>query len=85
MAEKDSDSWEYERIQGYCRTPGAEGAVVYGVRVRFPDGTVYEAPDVDVCPAVVEQLIRRLQKARLAACHLSDVVADFIEEMAAGG
>ena len=85
MTDKHSDSWEWECRPAYCRTPGAEGAIVFGGRVGFPDGSRYEAEDVDVCPAVVERLIRRLKKAQPAACHLPDLVEDFIEEMAAGG
>lgn len=80
MEEIQSQRWE--QIQGVCGTPGAEGVTVYGVRVRYADGEVWEWPDVDVDPAVTSRLVARLQAAQPARCHAADMVMDFIEEQA---
>lgn len=68
--------------EGVCMSHGAEGLPTYGVRGVNTRGEVWEWADVDVCRDRVEQLVCRMQGAQPQACHLEDIVRDFIEEQA---
>ena len=68
--------------EGVCESDGAQGHPVYGVRATLDDGTVWSWADVDTDPAVAALLAQRLQFWQPAACHLRDLVLDFIEEQA---
>ena len=76
----EQDEWEL--VHSICATPGAEGAVVYGVAVRCRDGGVWSWPDVDLDPAVVSRLVTRLQRVQPERCHYEEMVLDYIEEVA---
>ena len=76
-----ADERSVELITGVCRTPGAEGAPVFGVCVRRAGG-VYRFEDVDSDRGRVERLICRLREAAVEPCHLAEVIADEIERMA---
>ena len=73
---------QWKIIEGESETDGAEGYPVFGVRVVCEDGTTWVWADVDTDPAVVAELVRRLQSAQPHACHFRDVVLDYIEEQA---
>ena len=73
---------DWELIEGACSTPGAEGITTYGVRVTYPDGTMWEWADVDVDKAVTRRLLERLRHLSPERCHLKEMVLDFIEEVA---
>ncbi len=73
---------QWQTVRGVCRTPGAEGWPVYGVRVRCPDGAVWCWPDVDTDESRVRRLAARLQAAQPHPCHFEELVLDFIEETA---
>ena len=73
---------QWEQISGICHTPGAEGVPTYGVRVRCPDGSVWEWPDVDTDPAVAADLAALLQAAQPEPCHFEELVLDHIERQA---
>ena len=74
----------WERIRATCMTVGAQGEQTYGVRLTVGD-TVWEWADVDVNPAIVDELLSRLRENQPEICHLDDIVRDFIEEMARYG
>ena len=63
---------------GLCRTDGAEGTPVYGVRCRD-----WAWPDVDTDLAVVQRLADRLNRLQPEPCHYADMVLDYIQERAA--
>lgn len=71
----------WERIRGICMTVGAQEEPTYGVRLTAGD-IVWEWADVDVDPAVVDELLSRLRENQPEICHLEDIVRDFIEETA---
>ena len=77
------DNWEL--IDGVCATPGAEEIPVYGVAVRCRDGSEWTWPDVDTDRAVVSRLVARLQAAQPERCHYTEMVVDYIEEVAGAG
>lgn len=71
----------FELVQGVCRTDGAQGRTVYGVRARLGSG-IWEWADVAADRRQVEELLRRLEIARPEPCHLQDIVEDYIGELA---
>ncbi len=74
----------WEMIGGMCHTHGAEGAAVYGVRVKGADGTLWEWQDVHVSRQAVQALVRRLQEAQPEPCHYAEMVEEFIQEQSMG-
>ncbi len=76
---------EWALVQGVCATQGAEGVPVYGVAVRCRDGSEWTWPDVDTDRAVVSCLVARLQAAQPERCHYTEMVVDYIEEVAGAG
>lgn len=72
----------WRRIEGRMDSDGAEGFLTFGVQVVCSDGTVWQWPDVDPDPLVVDRLVARLQSAQLEPCHWEDMVLDFIYETA---
>ena len=82
MAVMGLDRQMWEIIAGVSETPGAKGFPVFGVRVTLPDGSRWEWPDVDVRREVAERLARRLQRVQPERCHFTELVLDFIQEVA---
>ena len=70
-------------IRSVYTSPDGERAKVYGIRVYLSDG-VWEFADIDPDAAVVRELIARMRSLTIERCHLSDIVADYIEELACG-
>lgn len=64
---------------GVCLTPGAPSEPVYGLVAERGDCR-WEWPDVDTDRARVEELAHKLEAEQPAACHLEDIVRDFVLE-----
>ena len=82
MAVMGLDRQMWEIVESVSETPGAEGFPVFGVRATFPDGSRWEWPDVDTERRVAERLACRLQRAQPERCHFTELVLDFIQEVA---
>ena len=67
-----------DRTQGVCCTPDGERAVVYGLAVRWSDGSVSRVPDLSLSPRPVEALAARLAGSDLEKIHFWDVIEDFL-------
>lgn len=73
---------QWSVVEGVCGTPGAEGIPTYGVQALLPDGTCWVWEDVDLDRRLVERLANRLQRIQPSVCHFSELVTDYIEEIA---
>ena len=63
MDEEQYTEQIWELTRGVCETDGAEGVLVYGVRVTAGEKT-WAFADVDVSPRRVEILLERLRQAQ---------------------
>ena len=79
--EENQNGTKVRLIRSVHVSQDAERTTVYGIRVLLADG-VWEFADIDADAAAVRALIARIRPLTIERCHLTDIVADYIEELA---
>lgn len=77
---KNSQPIKYELVTSKCRTDGAEGATVYGVKISSNCSNYLKFEDISTNQADVERLIILINKGNVEPNQLLYIIEDFIAE-----
>lgn len=71
------ESSKYEIVTSVCKTDGAEGATVYGVKITN-NGRQYLFEDISVKKRHVEDLLVLLKEGKVAPNQVLYIIEDYI-------
>ncbi|MDF2859452.1 MAG: hypothetical protein K0Q87_5303 [Neobacillus sp.] len=71
----------YELVSSECKTDGAEGAIVYGIKVVRPETDFNVIEDISVNEECVKELLYILKRAQVTPDQLIYIVEDFISNL----
>lgn len=67
----------YDLVTAKCKTDGAEGAIVYGIRISS-DHSFAEIEDISVNQEYVEELLYLLKKGKVSPDQFFYIVEDYV-------